>query len=191
MRFVRALLVVPVRAIAIAIAGAVFRLEALLRRPGLDQGPIHREMVIGQERLHLRMVQKLRHELLKHVAALQPLPVLGERRRVPDGVVRGEPNKPAIQKIIVELLHQLAFRADRVERLKQLGAQQLLRRDRRPPLAGIKLAEARTEVLQNRPHQLPDFPQRMPGRHPRLRRDVGKQPTLIPKVSPHGAPNDS
>ncbi len=63
--------------------------------------------------------------------------------------------------------------------------------DRRPPLAGIKLAEARTEVLQNRPHQLPDFPQRMQGGYPRLRRDVGKQPTLIPKASPHGALNDS
>src|SRR6202048_2570438 len=145
-------------------------------------------MGIGQERLHLRMVQKLRHELLKHVAALQTLPVLGEGRRVPDGVVRGEPNKPAIQKIIVELLHQLAFRADRVERLKQQGAQQLLRRDRWPPLAGIKLAEARTEVLQNRPHQLPDFPQRMQGGYPRLRRDVGKttHPDLesVPAWSP-------
>ena len=54
MRFVRALLFVPVR--AVAIAGAVFRLEALLRRPGLDQGPIHRKMLVGQERLHLRMV---------------------------------------------------------------------------------------------------------------------------------------
>src|SRR5580692_12989372 len=96
-------------------------------------------MGIGQERLHLRMVQKLRHELLKHVAALQTLPVLGEGRRVPDGVVRGEPNKPAIEKIIVELRHQLAFRADAVEYLPQQGAQQLLRRDRRPPLAGIKL----------------------------------------------------
>jgi hypothetical protein len=41
---------------------------------------LHRKMLVGQERLHLAVVQKLGHELLKDIAALQTLPVLGEGR---------------------------------------------------------------------------------------------------------------
>src|ERR1700730_5676862 len=44
--------------------------KALLRCPGLDQSPIHRKMLVRQKRLHLRVIQKLRHELLKHLAVL-------------------------------------------------------------------------------------------------------------------------
>src|SRR5665648_703111 len=45
------------------------------------------------------------------------------------------PDKPAVQKIIIQLLHQLAFRPNAVEHLQQQCAQQLLRRDRGEPLA--------------------------------------------------------
>ena len=190
MRLVRAFLAAKIRAISFIVA-AVLGPKALLRRPGLDQSSIHRKMLVRQKRLHLRVIQKLRHELLKHLAVLQSIPVLGESRRVPHRVVRGKPGEPAIQKVIVELFHQLAFRADAVEHLEQQGAQQLLRRDRGAARARIELSEAGAQVFQNRPNQLPYLPQRMLRRHPRLRRQIGKQSALISKSSAHETPTDS
>ena len=85
-------------------------------------------MLVRQQRLDLRMVQKLGHELDKHLAVLQPIAVLCENGRVPDRVIGRKPHEPAVQQIVVQLPHQLAFRADGVEHLKQQRAQQLLRR---------------------------------------------------------------
>src|SRR5579859_5728451 len=44
-------------------------------------------MLVRQQRLDLRVVQKLAHELGKHLAALQPIAVLGEYARVPYRIV--------------------------------------------------------------------------------------------------------
>src|SRR5664279_4401054 len=167
MRHVRALLAAKIPAIPFVVA-AILSPKTLLRGPGFDQGSIDREMLVRQERLHLRVVQKLRHKLLKHIAVLQPFAVLREGRRVPYGVVWGKPDEPAIQKVVVELLHQLPFRADPIEDLQQQGTQQLLRRDRWASLTRIKLSEADAEFLQHRSNEPPDLPQRMPRRHPCL-----------------------
>jgi len=53
------------------------------------------------------MVEQLDHEFLKDIALLQAVTVLGEGRRVPHRIVRRKPDKPAVQEIVVELLHQL------------------------------------------------------------------------------------
>src|SRR5664279_612488 len=79
-----------------------------------------------------------------------------------------KPAEPAIQKVVVELLHQLPFRADPIEDVQQQGTQQLLRRDRWASLTRIKLSEADAEFLQHRSNEPPDLPQRMPRRHPCL-----------------------
>src|SRR5438094_909317 len=47
-------------------------------------------MLVRQQWLDLRMVQKLAHELGKHLAALQSIAVLREHGRVPDRVVGRE-----------------------------------------------------------------------------------------------------
>jgi hypothetical protein len=57
MGVVLALLVVEVRA-AIIVAAAVLGTKALLGSPGFDQRSIHRKMLVGQQWLALRMVQK-------------------------------------------------------------------------------------------------------------------------------------
>src|ERR1019366_2504509 len=49
-------------------------------------------MLIRQQRLYLRMVQKLAHELGKHLAILQSRPVLGEGVGNPDRIVRRKPH---------------------------------------------------------------------------------------------------
>ena len=61
---------------------------------------------------------------------------------VPDGIVDAEPDEPAEQQVVVDLLHQLPLGAHRVERLQQRGAQQTLRRDRLPPRALVELGKA-------------------------------------------------
>jgi len=92
--------------------------------------------------------RSLVNELLEHVAPLQTLSVL-VKVVASQTVVRRRAQQPAIQKIIVELPPSVAFRADRVERLKQQALQAMLRRDRRPPLAGIKaLPKLGPRVLQ-------------------------------------------
>src|SRR5207237_8133752 len=71
MRLVRAFLAAKIRAISFIVA-AVLGPKALLRCPGLDQSPIHRKMLVRQKRFHLRVIQKLRHELLNRRAAVVP-----------------------------------------------------------------------------------------------------------------------
>ena len=84
-----------------------------------DQRAINREVLVRQRRFHLLMVEKLGHELLEHIAFLKAFPVLGEHGRVPDRIVRREADEPAKQQIVVELLHQLALGADRIEHLQE------------------------------------------------------------------------
>jgi hypothetical protein len=76
-------------------------------------------MLIRQQRFDLRMAQKLGHEVGEYLAALQPVTVLREHGRVPHQVVGRKSHEPAVQKIVVQLLHQLAFRPD----AEQQGAQ--------------------------------------------------------------------
>ena len=66
-------------------------------------------------------------------AVQQPVPILGEHRRVPDRVIHVQADKPAEQQVVVQLLHQHPLAANRVQHLQQQGPQQLLRRNRRPP----------------------------------------------------------
>jgi hypothetical protein len=99
---------------AIFVAAAILGAEALVRGPRLDQRSVHREMLVRQQRLDLRMVQKLGHEFAKHLAVLQSVAVLREGGRIPDRVVGRKSHEPAVQEIVVQLLHQLAFRPDAV-----------------------------------------------------------------------------
>ena len=97
--------------------------------------------------------------------------------RIYDRIVRRQSHEPAIQKIVIQLLHQLAFRADAVEHLQQQGAQQLLRRDRRTSLAGVEPPKAAVqEITQNIPDKFPDLPQWMVRWHTLIRRDVRNRP---------------
>ena len=88
MRVVFALLAVEVGP-AVIVATAVLGAETLVRGPRLDQRSVHRKMRVRQQRLDLRMVQKFAHELGKYRAGLQPIAVLREGRRVPDGASGG------------------------------------------------------------------------------------------------------
>ena len=131
------------------------------------------------------MPQQLGHELLEHLALLQPLAVLGECGRIPDRVIGQQPNEPAKQKIVVQLLNQLPLRADAEEHLQQQRAQKLLRRYRRTAFAGIKPAQAVAQLFQHVADQVAHLTQRMVLRNTRLRRNIGEQGALITKLAAH------
>ena len=111
-----------------------------MRRPGLQQGAIHGEMLVAEQRLDLRCAHQLLQELpqgppahsaslRKHPVIEEPLPVLGECGGVPDRIVGTQADKPAEQQVVVELLQQKPLRSDPVERLQQRGQQHLLGRN--------------------------------------------------------------
>ena len=132
-------------------------------------------MVVRQQRLDPLLAQHRRHELRGDVAGDQPLAVLGEHRHVPHHRVQRQPDKPAEQKIVVELLHQLPLRAHRIERLQQQRAKQFLRRNRWPAGLGIELLEFRRQRRQRLVDDLADRPQRMIHWHPRFAAHVAEQ----------------
>jgi hypothetical protein len=96
--------------------------------PGLQQGAIHREVLVAEQRLDLRGGHQFLQEPAHHLLIEQPLAILGECGGVPDRIIRTEPHKPAEQQVVVELLQQKALRSDPVEGLQQRGQQQLLGR---------------------------------------------------------------
>ena len=103
------------------------------------------------------MSQHRRHELRCNLRIEQPISVLREHGHVPHRIIDPEPHEPAEQQIIVELLHQLPLGAHREERLQQRGAQELLRRDRRPPVRGIEAGELGIERQEGVIHNLADL----------------------------------
>ena len=152
MRLVAALLAAK---LAFAVAAGIRRLiraifapKALHRGPGLDQGSIHREMIVREQLLDPGLVEHRDHELHRHIAFEQPFAVLGEDRCVPDRRIHRQADKPAEQQIIVKLLHQLPLGADRIEGLKQQRPQQLLRRDGRASQLRVQTLELRRQDFQ-------------------------------------------
>jgi hypothetical protein len=123
------------------------------------------------------VVQKLGQELMRDLGLQQPFPVLREHRRHPHRLVDAEPDEPAVQQVVVELLHQLRLGADRVERLQQKCAEQSLRCNRRPSALGIDLGELAIERGQHFVDDAADQAQRMLRRNAILEVNVREQVT--------------
>ena len=70
------------------------------------------KMLVRQQRLNLRMVEKFAHELGKRRADLQPIAVLHEGRRVPHRVVGRKSHEPAVQEIVANC--SMSWRSDRM-----------------------------------------------------------------------------
>src|SRR5215475_10109283 len=186
MRGVAGLLAMEI-ALAIAararrITRAVLRLEALHRRPGCNLRPVDREMFVRQQPTQLRMLHERGQKLPCHVCFKQPIAVLREHCRNPYRLVHAETNEPAVEQVVVELLHQLPLRADGIERLQQERPQQSLRRDRRPAAVRVRPAKIAVERRQHLVHDRPHQPQRVFGWDALLKVNIGKQFTRRPLV---------
>jgi hypothetical protein len=135
-----ALKITPAIAVTRPLIRALF-LEALQRRPRLNQRRIHREVLIANPTLGLREPHDLSKEQVRHLVLQQPRLVLGERGVVEDRLVGVKVQEPAEQQIILEALAELPLRTDRVERHQHLCQKQPLWRDRRPSALCIHLLE--------------------------------------------------
>ena len=159
------------------LVGAVLGTEALDRGPGFHQRAIDREVLVRQKASDLGVAQHCCEKLASDIGVEQPVAVLRERGVVPNRIVNAEPDEPAKQKIVVDLLHQLALGADRVERLQQRSPQQPFRRDRLPPGIFVKCLELPIERGQHLVHDRPDRAQRMRRRYPLLHIHIREQGT--------------
>jgi hypothetical protein len=192
--FIAALLAVKV-ALAIAtssrrLAAAVLGAKALHAGPCLDQRAVDREMIVRQQRFDRPLAEHRSHELSGDVTLDQALAVLGEHRFVPNLVIQRQPDKPAEQQIVVELLHHLLLRTHRVEGLQQQSTKQPLGGNRRSAKFGVQLLELRRQRRQRLVHNLSDRSQRMIFGNPRLAAHVAEQRVapLIPtahRTSPY------
>src|SRR3954452_12040838 len=109
MGLVRALLaaevdlgIAPLRGIGLIGTGAILGLEALHRSPGLNQRAINREVLIREQPSHAWERQDGGQKLGCDIAFEQPVAVLGEGGRVPDGIIDAEPDEPAEQEIVIQ-----------------------------------------------------------------------------------------
>ena len=94
---------------------------------------------------------------------------------IPDRIVDAQANEPAVQQVELQPFHQLAFRADRVERLQQRRPQQLLRRDRGPAQRRVHSRKVRAHIRQRTIRNLADSPKWMIFRYSRLQIDIREQ----------------
>src|SRR2546427_3030131 len=164
---------------------SLFRLKALETRPGFQQRAVDREVLVGSQTLGPRLLHHLRQELLGHVGLQQPVAVLGEARRIPNLLVQVQPYEPAKQHAVIHLFHQQTFAADRVQHLQQLRSQQLLRRNRRTPYAGVHGVEPPRQLGKHFIHHGPDGAQRMIFPHSHLRRQITEHVVLLMICSSH------
>jgi len=67
--------------------------------PGLQQGAIHREVLIAEQRLDLRSCHQLLEEAPHDVVVEEALAVLCKRGGMADRIIRDQTDKPAEQQV--------------------------------------------------------------------------------------------
>src|SRR5262245_51728068 len=102
------------------------------------------------------MTQHSFQELACNISVQQAVAVLREGRVVPNRIVDSQPDEPAEQQIVIDLLHQLALRAHGIKRLQKRGTQQPLWRNRLPTGALVELLELPIESSEDIVHDGPD-----------------------------------
>jgi hypothetical protein len=160
-------------------------LEALLPRPRLDQCAVDGEVFLRQQLVPLGLPEHRLEEALSDVACHEPLPILRKHGHVPRRGIELEAHEPAEQQVVIQLLHELALAADRVEHLEQERPEQLLGRDRGPAPLGVQRIEAARERAERPVHELADRAQRMIPGDAGLSREVAEQAALLPVLTTH------
>src|SRR5215208_639360 len=187
-------LVAPLLAAKVALAIAagagrlarpVLRLEALHRSPRLDLRAVNREVLVRQQFTYLLVVKQLSQELARHIRLEQSVAVLREHTRHPYRLVHPKPHEPTIEQIVVELLHQLTLRADRIERLQQQRPQQPLRSNRGATRFGVLVRKILAQGQKHIVHHRTNHPQRMLRWHPVLKIYIREQITRPRVRTPH------
>ena len=148
--------------------------KALHRGPGFNQRAIDREVIGRDQTVPLCQAQHLAEESTGNAFIEQTVTVLRETAVIPDLVIHVQTDKPAIEEVVVNVLHKLPFRTNRVQRLNQAGAQQTLGRNRRAAGLGVQHLEVSMQRGQNAVDQRTQFTQRVRHRNPLFQCPIAK-----------------
>src|SRR5215469_88695 len=175
----------------------ILPLEALKRGPCLNQRPVHREVLTGEQLERSRLLYHPAEELSCHLAFQKPLAVGGKAGMIETRFVQLHIQKPAEQQVIFKLLAEQPFAADRIQRHQQRRFEQPLGRNRRSPDRAVHPVQYRRQLLEHRFRQLLDPPKWMPlgnsllevyhHQHRPLPPLLASHPPL-PPTSPHPRP---
>jgi hypothetical protein len=97
-----------------------------MTRPRLDQRTLHREVFIRQQSRIAGLLQHGLKQILGNLTLQQPVPILREHGHIPDAVIHLKTHGPAKQRVVLKLLHQHPFTANRIQNLEQQSARELL-----------------------------------------------------------------
>lgn len=175
---VAALFAFEVAAVTVAPVVVILAHEALVASPGLDQRAVHAEVLAREPFFLVRDGLHFVEEFDDGIVLDQAFAVFGEDRGHPHSIVHGQPDKPAEQQVVLDLLHQLTFRTDAVQHLKQHGAQQLFRSDAGTAafdVGLVHLSEQAVHLFQRRIGHLADDTQRVVRRNEVLQLTHGEQ----------------
>ena len=168
----------------ILVAGAV----ALLRRPRLEERPVHAEVVVRQQPAAAGLRAHRKEELTRDVVRKQARPVLRERRRIERLVADVQVQEPFEQQVVLQPLAELPLAAHREQRDQQAGLEQVLRWDRRPPDGRVHRPKDRRKLTQHPVYDRLDTADGMVLRHQLVWREGRKDDRLLRAVAAHGAP---
>jgi len=157
---------------------AVFALEALVRRPSLDQGAVDAEVLVADEPRPVGAVLDALEEHARQVFVEQALAVGAEGGVIPDLVFDAQAHEPAIQQVVVDGLDQQPLAADGEQDLQQQGFQEHLGWHRRAAFARIHGLELGAHAGQQGIDQRPQLAQGVLGRHPVFKADGAEHGSL-------------
>ncbi len=190
MRIIRALLTAKIASIIAATAStratrAVLGSKALVRRLCCDHRAVDAEMLIAQKARHPSLLNDGLEQLTGDVCLEQPIAVLAEGRVIPHRLIHRQPDEPAEQKVVLELLDQPPLAADRIQNLQKQCPNEPLRRNGRSSRLGVELLEPPIHLRQRLGDHRADRPQRMLYRNSRFRRNVAEHRFLLRVHSTH------
>ena len=125
---------------------AVLRLEALVRRPRVQQRAVDGEVIRRDVAAQLRLAHHSGEELVRDLVLQQALAVLGERGRVERRLIDAHVQEPLEQQVVVEPFAERPLGADRVHRHQHRRLQQRLGRHAAPTTSRVHLVEDRIEL---------------------------------------------
>src|SRR5580704_532605 len=166
---------------------AIPGLEALGGGPGLQQGAVDGEVVVGDVALQPRVVHHGGEELVGDVVPQQPAPVFGERAVVEAGVLGVEVEEPFEQQVEAELLAELPLAPNREQGHQHGGLEQVLRRHADPAVGGVHRVEGRAQRAEHVLDDWLDAPDGVVLRNEIVRRRGREHGHLPDRLASHGS----
>jgi len=157
---------------------AVFSLEALERRPRLDQRAIDREVLIRQQPLGARLLDDASKERPRDIVLDQARPVYRERRVIKREALQIHVQEPAKQHVVVEHLAEQALGPHRIQRDQETALQQPLGGNRGSAAVGVHRLQHGTHRTEFGIGLCLDRPQRVIRRDAFFDREIAEQAAL-------------